>query len=737
MQKIDVDEIARKASFFVKERSVAHGMQMPKEFSRICSVNGHLAIVYGTTLFIDGVKVEEDVVYLSKDGEKVVATKKNGVIVYDFLNKEVLRISTVDELRRCEIWNEWIGLLTEDGILYVYNNGKFSSEYDDVRDFVLPDAVVRSDRRYMGHEGVQRVFRSHDGEIIVVCMDKLVCGKSEVANGISTGDIEYNREWNECHYYYCDFHGANILSSSKSSKILLLDMDLCELDMEEEIRFLVLRTNEMFDVRYLTGIDYLAGLVFMIDEDGVLSKFEVVGIDCEKINECSVSINEEHVMNKLVERKYNLCKEEGMQKTDTSNAVNEKSIDKEVDSACTGANLKSDRMFSMSDMMNAACEDKKKVQEFSMSDMMSAACEDKDNIQERVVCKSDVSIEMDMKAKPEHNNKHQINSTGNPKIDNLVKSLSAQVDAVIEDFRNICVDKKTFKMYKYNANDLSLFTEQVYKNIMRLEEYKSMQQQISEKLSQMQGSLETYEAMDEENIKSAVKYIDSVIDSMDNREGKKIVHYSKPLLHTISHAKTVRLELDINAIKIGKGLSDVEHTESKMQDIHKRIPANQQIDKEHNKKQTDSQETPELVNTPKECINTMNDSKSDTQTNNEAKLEVNCSNENPKEREYAHVTVDTTNYQLDNVTTTQELPEIQKPLVNMPQQHTNIFGQPVSQQQQTVQFGMIGNAMPSSIFESLASNVTSIPVSTVKNQEEPSQETPNAFLRFANTRNLF
>ncbi|KAH9411279.1 hypothetical protein HK407_06g11090 [Ordospora pajunii] len=713
MERISIDEIARKASFVVRERSAAHGMQMPKEFSRVCSVHGHRAVVYGTTLFIDDVKAEEDVVYLSKDGERVVATKKKEVIVYDFLKREEMRIDTVKEVKRCEVWNEWIGMLTEEGILYVYKNGEFACEYDDVKDFVLPDVVVRSDRKLMGHEEVQRVFRDHDGQVIVVCVDKLACGKNEVANGISTGDIEYDREWNECHYYHCDFHGVNIVSSSKSSKILLLGTDLCEVDMDEEIRLLGLRTNEMLDVKYLAGIDYSAGWVDMVDEDGVLSTFEVVGIDCGKMDGCTVPADGVHAMEKFVERKYKLCKETGMQKADASDAIISGSLaNNGVNSACMEADAGNDGMI-------------------SISDMMSAVCDIKDTVQEHGAFTGDNAVEVNMKVKSESKNECQTKSTGDSKIDRLLESLSAQVDMVIEDFRNICVEKRIFKMYKYNANDLSLFTEQVYKNIMRLEEYKSMQQQISEKLSQMQGSLEVYEGMDEENIKSAVKYIDSVIDSMGAREGRKIVHYAKPLLHTISNAKAMRLELDVNAIKIGKGLNDVEYAESRMQEMPMSISVNRQIDAEQSMKYTAHQNASEPAHMPKECINTVDEAKPDTQAN--------CLNQRLKEDGNAHGQADAANQGLKNgISTAYEPPGMQKPLANaMIHQHTNIFGQPVSQQQETVQFGMIGNAMPSSIFESLASNATSIPVSSIKNEEEPNEDVPNAFLRFANTRNLF
>ncbi|WEL38805.1 hypothetical protein PFJ87_06g00710 [Encephalitozoon hellem] len=646
MKRVDVKEIEKKASFVLRERDAGSGELCPGECSRILVVKGHRAVLFGTTLFLDERKFEEDIIYLSKDETRIVMAKHNEVVVLDFSSSTIKRIGAKARIRRGEVWNEYLGILDEDGRLEVFKDGKFVYEREGVKDFLLPDFVVGMDEKFMSHENVKRLFRNSRGEgIIVVTDEKLALGDVEVENILHTGDVDYDRDATPC-YYHCDFHGVNLLASSNSSKFLFLGDGLYELDLEEEIKLLSLRTDEKFNVRYLVGMDYSGEYVYLVDEDGVVSKFEACGIENER--ELKEDID-------FVEERYVISKEEGLKKVDGEDYA-------------TGAG-KDKPLSSLNNLL--------------------------DSIKE-----SRTSVEVE-DSKPPKDEDVPRKVTGDSRVDELIERIGSQIDKITKDFKEIKVEKKTFRMYKYNANDLSLSVEQVYMNVTRLENHRSMGDEMAEQLSLMLNNLEVYRGIDEENIRNAVRYIDSAIESISKKRRRRIVHYTKPLFYGIGKVGRISQGLDVNLGSVQNTLTEVGYVEKKIDNDDLGDNFTQHFNL--NQGPTDAVPEEKLESQQKEVRPEKIESKPDRS----------CFGGNVLQREEA----------------------AHRPISNA--QPANIFGQPMPQSN-SIQFeGLFSGTSPSNIFQSITSNAPTIPQVPLKKEETPDQSTPNAFSRFANSRSLF
>lgn len=659
MRGIDAKDMERNLSFVLKGRDALWAGSSPKECSRVFVVGGSRMVLSGTTLFLGEKKVEEGVIYLSRELSRVVATKQREVVVFDFSESIVRRIRTESPTARGEVWGEYLGILFSEGRLEVFKDGKYVSEKKDVKDFVLPDLVVGSDGLFMGSEGVKRLLRSACGDgVIAVTEKKLMLGGKEVENPLEAGDMEYDRGIGAC-YYHCNFHGVNLLASSNSSVFLLLGEALQEVELDEEIKLLALRSDEKFNPRYLTGMDYSVGSVYLIDEDGVLSRFEAQGIGCDTEAERDVEFRE---------KRYSISREEGM---------------REIDEDCQDTSMGGD-----------VPEEKKGMA--SMGGLLTSA-------------KEDVSMEASRDVPRAAGSLRGMKSTGDPRVDALLEGIESQIDAVIKDFQGIRVEKRVFRMYKYNANDLSLFVEQAYKNIMRLEGYRSIGNEMAEQLSLMAGSLEVYKGVDEESIRSAVRYIDRAIEAISSRRRRRIVHYTKPLFYGIEKAKGIKHGLDRGSVGPQRTLTDVEYIERKVErDVlgdgfthHFTVgqgPLDMQVGR------TKESPKPEKQEAVEEKVGNANDT-SDGNTSTMAGLA-------PAEVLQHH-----------------------PPSTSNPPQPTNIFGQPISQDG-PAQFGaLFSNATSSNIFQSIASSPLTVPQGLPEKKPEAEQSAPNAFSRFASSRN--
>lgn len=652
MKRIDAKEMEKKASFVLKERDTGRGQLYPKEYSRVLVVKGHRAVLFGTTLFLNERKFEEDVIYLSKDRARIVMTKYNEVAILDFSTSIIKRIRTRMQIKRGEAWNEHLGILSEDGHLEVFKDGKFMYEEKDVKDFLLPDSIVDLGERFMNYENVKKLFRSSSGDgVIVVAEGKLILGDNEAENILHTGDVEYDRDVMPC-YYHCDFHGVDLLASSNSSKFLFLGSGLRELDLEEEIKLLSLRTDEEFNVRYLVGMDYSGEYVYLIDEDGVLSKFEACGIERETREDVD-----------FIEERYMISREEGLEK------MNEKSGAVDI-----GKETGERRSFS------------------SLNSLLDSAKG------------SNASSELESKKAPGNKDVLFRKLTGDSRVDALIERVDSQIDEIAKDFQEIKVEKKTFRMYKYNANDLSLSVEEIYTNVMRLENYKSMGDEMAEQLSLMANSLEVYRGIDEENIRNAVRYIDSAIESVSKGRRRRIVHYTKPLFYGMEKAGRISYELNVKLGDVQKTLVDVDYIEKKID--------NDDLDDGFTQH--------------------FNLSQGFTDTIPDEKKEESVSQQKEVPSEKIEDKPDGSYFGGNELLSKKESHSSTSTI-----QPANIFGQPMAQGSSTQLEGLFSNASPSNIFQSITSNPPTIPQVPSKKEEASDQSTPNAFSRFANSRSLF
>nr|AGE95660.1 hypothetical protein ECU06_0520 [Encephalitozoon cuniculi] len=656
MKRVDGREMERRLSFVLKGRDSRWDGSCPVECSRVFVVEGHRAILSGTVLFLDEKKLEEDVIYLSKDGARIVATKCNEIVILDISEYTIKRVETKSQIRRGEVWNEYLGILLEDGRLEVFKDGKYMHEEKDVRDFLLPDSLVTLDGKFMSHENVRRILRSADGSgIIVVSDEKLVLGDNEVENMLHRGDMEYDRGIAPC-YYHCNFHGVNLLASSNSSRFLLLGGDLHELELDEEIKLLGLRTDEEFNVRYLTGMDHSGRYVYLIDEDGVLSKFEACGIEGERETEEDIE---------FTEKRYSISREEGLIST---NGGNEGLLAEPMG--------KKKSLSSLAGLLDSVEEDNVSMEDNRTQGDENASCTE---------------------------------LTGDGRVDALVERIASQIDEITKDFEGIKVEKKAFRMYRYNANDLSLSVEQAYKNIMRLERYRSIGDEMAEQLSMMLNSLEVYEGIDEESIRNAVRYVDSAIEGISKGRRRRVVHYTKPLLYGIGKVGGVDLGLDRKTVEVQKTLTDADCIEMKMD--------NDTLDegfKHHfNLNQASIESAPEEKGErPPSKQEDASPERMEDGREESNEIRLNAGEAAPVERAY--------------------------PSLNThPVRQTNIFGQTVSKND-PVQFGgLFSSSSPSNIFQSITNNPPQVPQALEKKEEDPSQSVPNAFSRFANSRSLF
>ncbi|ADM11652.1 uncharacterized protein Eint_060440 [Encephalitozoon intestinalis ATCC 50506] len=653
MKRIETREMERKLSFVLKERDKGWGKSGPKEYSRVLVVKGYRVVVSGSTLFLNEKRFEDDVIYLSKDGEKIVVTKQNEIIILNFSNSAIERISMEAKIKRGEVWGEYLGILSEDGCVDVFKDGRYVKRWEDVKDFLLPDFIVGVDEKFKDYKGVKKLLRSCSGDGIIVVTEKsLILGNSETENILHRGDVDYDRNSEPC-YYHCDLHGVNLLGSSNSSKFLLLGSDLQELELEEEIKLLGLRTDEEFNVRYLTGMDYSGEYVYLIDEDGVLSRFETCGIESEK--EVGGDIN-------FTEKRYTISKEGGLKIIGEEDTV---LLDKK--------------------------EEKEKTTFSSLNSLLDSAKE------------NNTSIEKEENKPQEDASTSCIKSTGDSRVDALLESIASQIDEISRDFQSIRVEKKTFRMYKYNANDLSLSVEQVYGNIMRLERYKSIENEMAEQLSLMLSSLEVYKGIDEESVKNAIRFIDSSIEGISKGRRKRVVHYTKPLFYGIEKVEGVGHRLDMTSPRVQKTLENVDYIEKKLENddlggsFVDHFSLNQgPVDNIEEKKEKPAQQQRDTF--PK-------------------KVE----DRPPKD-----------------LATNEVVPkETHLPPSTQTIQNSSIFGQPISQTGSPQFGGLFGNFSPSNIFQSITSNPPPIPPTLQKKEEESDQSVPNAFSRFANSRSLF
>ncbi|AFN83140.1 hypothetical protein EROM_060460 [Encephalitozoon romaleae SJ-2008] len=654
MKRIDVKEMEKNVSFILKERGTGWGQLYPKEYSRVLVVKGHRVVLFGTTLFLNEKKFEEGVIYLSKDGARIVMTKCNEVAILDFSTSIIRRIHTRIQIRRGEAWNGHLGFLTEDGHLEVFKDGAFMYEKKDVKDFLLPDSTVDLDERFMDYENVKKLFRSSSGDkIIVVTEGKLILGDSEIENILHTGDVDYDRGVMPC-YYHCDFHGVDLLASSNSSKFLFLGSGLHELDLEEEIKLLNLRTDEEFNVRYLVGMDHSGEYVYLIDEDGVLSKFEVCGIESEREAKGDVDFTEE---------RYMISKEEGLKKMNEGN-----------DSMNIGKDTEEKRAFA------------------SLNSLLDSAKG------------GNVSVESESKKPSGNKDVLSRKLTGDSRVDALIERVDSQIDEITKDFQGIKVEKKTFRMYKYNANDLSLSVEEIYTNVMRLENYRTMGDEMAEQLSLMLNSLEVYRGIDEENIRNAVRYIDSAIESISKGRRRRIVHYTKPLFYGIEKVGRTSHELSVKLGGVQKTLVDVDYTEKGIDNDDLGDGFTQHFNLSQGLADTiPGEKKEEPVIHQKEILS--------------EKIE-----DKPDESYFGG------NELLSKKENHTSIPTIQP---------SNIFGQPMPQGSSTQFEGLFSNTSPSNIFQSISNNPPTIPQAPSKKEEVPDQSTPNAFSRFASSRSLF
>lgn len=598
---MEIKEIERRLSFVLREREALHGGDAPLGCSRICVSGGHQMVLSGGLLFLDGRLLEEDVVYLSRWMDVVVATRRREAVVFDFARGVVRRMAAEYEMRRCEVWKEHVGILFADGRLRVFKDGKSVLEKSSVGDFVLPDLVV-SGGVFKDHKGVERIFRGCASEVVVT--DARI-GK-DVENALHRGDLEYSRDAPPC-YYHCCVEDVDVVASSNSSRFVLLGRGQ-ELELEEEIKLLGLRSDEDFNVKYLTGMDYSAGSVYLIDEDGFVSRFEVCGLGDLQDEGRDVEFAEERyrILDSVIER-----------------------------------------------------EEEQKPS-LSMGSLLEAAEEKKEETTDAIECRP-------------------AQRTGDARIDALLQGVEEQTDRVIADFGRIRVDRRRFRMYKHNTNDMSLFMEQVYRNTMRLDGYRSLEKEMEAQLTYMLESLEMYRGMDEENIRSTVRYFDSVIEGVSGQR-RRPVHYTQPLFCSIEKVKAIRPGLSSEGMETRSTLSTVDCVEKRLE---------KGVDEE---------------------IRHVGIGDSLEARQNVAEMTVGKTEPEPVQTEQRIETA------------------------SMDGLQTNIFGQAASQQI-PVQFGgVFQSSSASSIFDSIASSPVQLPQTAPREEEGL---TPNAFSRFASSRSLF
>lgn len=670
---MEVEEIERKLRFVLKKRRKECSVLSPSECSRLFVVKGHIVVLCGAVLLLDGRKVEENVVYISRWTEKIVATKVDEVLIFDFTEATVKRIGSLVNLKRCDVWMEYLGMLFDDGGFKMFKDEECVLNIEGVRDFVLPDSVVGKDGIYKNHRDVERVFRNGDGSVIVITNKEIILGSVKIENTLHKGDFEF-ADNTSVRYYFTSFRGISILATCNSSRFLLLGKDLQELELEEEIKLLGLNTDEEFNTRYLTGMDYSGGIVYLIDEDGVVSEFEVHGIDEELEERDDIEFDE---VNFTISGDRIVRSENGKR-------VYQKYGDKPEPEK--------------DEMLEAKSECRSPLS--SLNKLLETAQERKGGMNGKDKDKREI--------------------TKDPRIDKLLESITTQTDEIIEDFKKIEVNKSVCQMYKYNSNDLSLFTEQVYRNIMKLDDCGSIKDRMIAQLTFMIESLGIYKGMNEENIKSSVRYIDTVIESGSGQR-RRAVHYTKPLFYDMKRVRGAELDFDRGKICNAKTLSGIDYIEKKLSyDINDEFSSleikgsservfksesNEQDDILRDEKISESQDMPLIANT----------------------VIYNPSPPAEQARAEQGFNVDT------QASDQQHLPH---PSVNLvPSSQTNIFGQPITQQE-PIQFGgMFRSSTPSNIFQSIASTSTVLPCMPQKKEDDKS--TPNAFSRFANSRNLF
>lgn len=692
---MEAEEIEKKLSFTLRERSAKYEGTAPQEYSGIAVVNGHQMVLSNSRVFLDGEKVEDDVVYISRGLNKVAATKTHEVVIFDFDASVIRRIEVgSSNINRCEVLNEYLGVLFDDGVLKIFKDGRLVTDAKDVKDFSLPDSIVGKNGEFGGQKDVERIFGclGHKDEFIVT-RERLVLGSSVVENPLHKGDFEYDKNIPP-HYYFSSFQGIHLLVSSNCSRFLLFGRELRELELEEEIKVLGLRTDEGFNVAYLTGLDYSDGVVYLLDEGGAVSEFKVCGLgDLSPPEVTPVEFKEE---------KYIIVKDDIRKVEDVGGR--------------TIGNGESGVRKDLTTRKDSGNGGKREGLESSLGELLKEVENYEDNSREGTISNRDDGV----------NGRTGGIKTGDPKVDALLEDIALQTDSIINDFREIKVEKKVFQMYRHNTNDLSLFTEQTYKNIMVLENHKDIKDEMISRLTCMLGNLEIYSGMDEENVKSAIRRIDAAIGSMCGH-GRKAVHYTKPLFYSANKVRGIDIGLGTEDMKPRKTLAGVDYVERRLDESNiddDLLRLGIKDSRGHGSGlSTDTGEKVDVPSGPE-----LREVKSDV-NNMDAPLGI---GETTGHGQDIPNVADTAKGTFVPAAPQENLARMD--FVSSPQ--TNIFGQPVSQQEPAQFGGVFQGSTPSNIFQSIASNSPILPHPQPREEEED-RSTPSAFSRFASSRNLF
>jgi hypothetical protein len=667
---MDRGQMEKSLSFSLLGREEIGDEQPPRNHSRIFAVNGHQVVVNGSRLFIDGEFKIGSVVYASKASNKILALTEHAEIVsYCFDTQKVRRYTAERRVAGCKERNGYMGVLYEDSTLRIYKEGRCINVKENVRDFELPECILGLDGKYAGYEDVERIFRDGDERIVVVGRSKIRCGEAEIENVLHGGDFDYAMGYPP-QYYRCSFKNVQILVSSNSSQFVLLTEDLRELELEEEMKVLALRTDDDFRTRYLSGMDYWGGCVYLLDDGGVVTRFKVDGVGDlgEETSEAKMDF--------VLDGVYCIRDDKIEEVKDKGDAVQASGKETAVEK---------DRLFGREERPGAeaagASGQKKdkpaSPSAFSMKELMASA-------------------ERDSKT----------SASGNLKLDKLLDSLKDQAEDLIRDFKSLEIKKGTFHLYKHNSNDLHALIEQMYKNIMRLENHREMEKDLEFQSNYILQTIETLKGMNEENIKSSIRYIDNAISSKGKGRRRRPVHYTRPLHCSIDKAKAVETCSRMSGAGVEETLREIGAVEQ---------PLNEK-----------GREGPQVGSVLRAA---------------EPSVEEAVRGQASKEQEAAAPdgtgtapSMETQPIRQEAASPLEAASAFAQPSWEAPQ--TDIFGKPMSQQQPEFISGIF-KTPSSSIFQTITGNPKFNVPAPLPRDEKKDENEPNAFSRFANTRSMF
>jgi hypothetical protein len=685
--RMDYSEIQRDLSFSLLGREDVGTEQPPRNYSRIFVINGHQVVINGSTLFVDGEPKLDLVVYASRAFNKLLASTEDGQMVsYCFDSQTTRRYASERKIVGCKEWREYIGVLYEDNTLRIYSDGKCIGVREGVKDFELPEDIVGTDGGYPGALDVERIFRLQDGRIVVVERTRIRCNGAEIENMLHKGDFDYPRD-DPPQYYRCSFKNVHVLASSNSSRLMLLTNDFRELELDEEIKVLMLRADDDLVTRYLSGMDYWGGCVYLIDDGGVVTRFRINGMGSteeerkgEKINfvlDGSYQIRDDWIVSKGMEESL-------VQKKDREhspvNGSEHKLVDEEM-------------------------QERKNVPDITPT---QAEREVEDLEARNGTPGSPFSMKSLEKAAEGRNGPK---STGNSKLDRLLDDFKDHVEELIHDFRGLRVEKTAFHLYKHNSNDLCMLNEQTYKNIMNLESYRSIEKEIAFQSNYILQSIETLESMNEEHIRSTIRYIDSAISSGGRRRTRRPVHYTSPLYCGMEKIKGIGICMEITSSEVRKTLGEAKSEEETLQ---MEAFVSSGLEKLEEKK-----ELPRLAEEKKASEMGMS-----ILAREEALPEA---RESVLGKESAPIPQPKISASMG-----EDVPGVGA----FVQPQMDIFGRPVAQHPELIS-GILQSPV-SSIFQSVANAKVSIPAPSLsKDEDKKDEDVPNAFSRFVNSRSMF